>query len=280
MAQLNHFSDLLSRARQWNISVERTLETTGSLLAFGTHRGANVVLKVTKKRDDEWNAGDVLRAFNGDGTVRVYESEPGAVLLERLSPGNELVELIRRGEDNAATEILAEVIRQISNHIPPANCPTVLDWARGFDRYVQTGDSRVPQDLVIEAGEMYRRLANSQKRAMLLHGDLQHYNVLFDSSRGWIVIDPKGILGELEYEVGAILRNPIEQPELFISTAVIKQRLRILTNLLDLNDRRVLEWSFAQAILSAIWNIEDGFDVALDHPHLKLAQSIRSLLFP
>ena len=269
---------LLARARQWDVSIDEIRETTGSLLAFGSRRDTQVVLKITKKPGDEWRAGDMLRAFNGDGTVRVYESEPGAVLLERLNPGNELVELIRRGEDNAATEILAEVIRQTSHHIPPDNCPTVLDWARGFDRYVQTGDSRVPQDLVIEAGEMYRRLANSQQRLMLLHGDLQHYNVLFDSTRGWIAIDPKGILGELEYEVGAILRNPIEQPELFISTDVIEQRLRILTNVLDLNYRRLLEWSFAQAILSAIWNIEDGFTVARDHHSLKLAQSIRTMM--
>jgi streptomycin 6-kinase len=269
---------LLSRARQWDISIDEIRETTGSLLAFGSRRDTQVVLKVPKKPGDEWRAGEMLRAFNGEGTVRVYESEPGAVLLERLNPGLELVELIRRGEDNAATEILAEVIRQSSNHIPPDDCPTVLDWARGFDRYVQTDDSRVPHDLVIESGELYRCLANSQQRTMLLHGDLQHYNVLFDSSRGWIAIDPKGIVGELEYEIGAILRNPVEQPELFISTAVIEQRLRILTDVLDLNYRRVLEWSFAQAILSAIWDIEDGFPVTPDHHTLRLAQSIQTLL--
>ena len=43
---------------------------------------------------------------------------------------------------------------------------------------------------------------------MLLHGDLQHYNVLLDKDRGWVAIDPKGVVGELEYEVGALLRNP------------------------------------------------------------------------
>ena len=32
-------------------------------------------------------------------------------------------------------------------------------------------------------------------------------NVRFDSGRGWLAIDPKGVFGELEYEVGAVVRN-------------------------------------------------------------------------
>jgi streptomycin 6-kinase len=40
--------------------------------------------------------------------------------------------------------------------------------------------------------------------------DLHHYNVLSDSGRGWLAIDPKGLVGEVEYEVGAAIRNPID----------------------------------------------------------------------
>jgi streptomycin 6-kinase len=43
----------------------------------------------------------------------------------------------------------------------------------------------------------------------LLHGDLQHYNVLLDRKRGWLAIDPKGVVAEGEFELGAALRNPI-----------------------------------------------------------------------
>jgi streptomycin 6-kinase len=262
----------------WNMAIDHTSETLTSLLAFGTRHGAPVVLKIIKRRGDEWYAGEVLRAFDGHGTVRVYEYDGGAVLLERLVPGNELVELVRRGEDDKATEVLAQVMRQMSHHVPPERCPTVHDWGRGFERYLETQDTRVPHDLVFEARELYRSLANSQQSTMLLHGDLQHYNVLFDLSRGWVAIDPKGVVGELEYELGAMLRNPVEQPDLFLSQTIIERRLRILTDALDLNYRRALEWSFAQAVLSAIWDIEDGFAVPPDHHALKLARSIQILL--
>jgi streptomycin 6-kinase len=53
-------------------------------------------------------------------------------------------------------------------------------------------------------------LCSSQRYRRLLHGDLHHGNVLHDSERGWVAIDPKGVLGEPEYEIGVALRNPIE----------------------------------------------------------------------
>jgi streptomycin 6-kinase len=244
---------LLLRAKQWNVRVEKTFETDTSVLAFGLRGASPVVLKLTKHTGDEWHSGDMLRAFADDGMVKVYESEPGAVLLERLVPGSDLVSLVRDGNDEKATRILAEVIGQTANRTPPAGCPAVHDWARGFDRYLKTGDQRVPAALVHEAADLYRKLANSASRTMLLHGDLQHYNVLCDQQRGWVAIDPKGVVGQLEYEVGAILRNPVELPDFFTSPEVIGRRLQILTHALQLDYRRTVEWSYAQAVLSAIW---------------------------
>lgn len=275
---------LASRSRQWNVTIEHIRETQGSLLAFGRHNNDPVVLKLTKQQGDEWHSGRILQAFEGAGTVRVYEYGAGAVLLERLDPGNELVELVRTGDDEEATQIVAQVMKQMAHHTPPANCPTVLDWGRAFDRYQNNVDStpaKMPemhQALVTEAAELYRRLTVSQRTTMLLHGDLQHYNVLFDSCRGWVAIDPKGVVGELEYELGAILRNPVEQPDYFRSPTVIERRLRVLTDLLKLDYRRALEWSFAQAVLSAIWDLEDGYVVNADAPVLKLAVTVRSML--
>jgi len=269
---------LLSLAEQWHVAVDKTWETTESCFAFGTRGDTSVVLKISKRRNDEWHAGDILRSFDGGGTVRVYESEPGAVLLERLDPAKELVELVRAGNDDEATEILAQLMRQMSQHSPPSHCQTVLDWSRGFDRYLETGDQQLPGSLVREAHELYLSLANSQQNAMLLHGDLHHYNVLFDSTRGWVSIDPKGLVGELEYEVGAILRNPVENPDFFASTTVVKRRLNLLTAALNLNYDRALRWSFAQAVLSAIWVIEDGDELAPNNPSLRLVHALAPLI--
>ena len=269
---------LTLRASEWNVTVVEIRETEGSLLGFGLSNGRRVVLKVSSL-SDEMNSGTVLEAFQGAGTVRVHKSDHGAVLLERLDPATELVELVRSGRDDEATHILANTIGLMANHEPPPGCPTLFDWVRGFDRYLsEHSGGPISLQLVREAESVYRNLALSQRQTMLLHGDLHHYNVLFDSTRGWISIDPKGVVGELEYELGAIIRNPVELPDFYISRAVIERRLMQLTEALGLDYDRALRWTFAQAVLSAIWDVEDGVTVTSDHPSLCLAELTRMLL--
>ena len=93
-----------------------------------------------------------------------------------------------------------------------------------------------------------------------------------------MAIDPKGVVGEVEYEVGACLRNPVEQPELFATRSAVERRLRIFTEELSLDAGRVLEWAFSQAVLSALWSIEDGDGEDHYQPALKLAEVIELLL--
>lgn len=249
-------------------------ETPTSLLGFGVREGVRVVLKITKQAGDESHSGAVLKAYAGEGAVRVYEYEVGAVLLERLDPGEQLVNVVKRGDDDKATKILAEVMAKLANHEPPFGSPTVADWGRSFERYLQSGNKQIPHEVVEEARAMYEELVSSQRQTMLLHGDLQHYNVLFDNNRGWVAIDPKGVIGELEYEVSALLRNPVELPDVFANPVTIKHRLAILTTALHLDYPRALRWSYAQSILSAIWTIEDGHPLTPDNPSLLLARTL------
>jgi len=284
---------MLGHARKWGVVIETTFETQTSLIAFGS-RGAGsfesqaVVLKVSKREGDEWRSGKILHAFDRNGVARVYEHAPGAVLLERLKPGKSLAELALSGRDEEATDILADIIEQMTMQMSmsvgkastaPATVLTLWDWAKAFECYTTTPrDDKVPKQLVESAHRLYLSLCASQAEPRLLHGDLQHYNVLFDAERGWLAIDPKGVIGEVEYEIGAILRNPIEQPELFISRVSIERRIKQLTGKLNLNGERVLAWAFAQAVLSVLWDVEDGFAVDAMHPALRLALTIQPML--
>lgn len=271
---------LQAKAIEWNVRLEETRETPTSLLGFGVRDDVRVVLKMTKQHGDESHSGEVLQAYAGDGAVRVYECEVGAVLLECLEPGEQLVNVVKRGEDDLATAILAEVIAKLADHKAPGGCPTVADWGRGFDRYLQTGDEQISREVVEEAREMYQQLVSTQHKTMLLHGDLQHYNVLLDRERGWIAIDPKGVIGELEYELCALLRNPIELPEVFADPLTIKHRLDLLTTILGLDYSRALRWSYSQSILSALWAIEDGYPLSLlNNPSLLLARTMKTSFF-
>ena len=270
---------LAARARAWGVGIEMTRTTETSLVAFGARGGVPVVLKVLLRECDEWRAGEVLAAFGGRGTVRVYAHEPGAMLLERLAPGTPLAGLALTGRDDEATDILADVIRRMSpSPVAPGAFATLEGWGRAFEWYLTTGDAQVPRGRVIEAQRIFLDLCGSQRESRLLHGDLQHYNVLLDAERGWLAIDPKGVVGEVEYEIGAALRNPIERPETFLAPATIERRVKRYEAALGLDGGRVLAWGFAQAVLSAIWGVEDGFAVTPANPSLRLAETIEAML--
>jgi streptomycin 6-kinase len=266
------------RIRTWRVVVERESETESSIVAFGRRDGQPVTLKVVKNHGDEWRSGEILEAFEGKGVVRVYDYAEGAMLLERVTPGYSLASMALEGRDDQATEILADVIKKMSPRMPVKPVLTVQEWAKAFERHGTSANCQIPRDLLAEADLVYSELCSSQSQPRLLHGDLHHYNVLFDSERGWLAIDPKGIVGELEYEVGAVLRNPYEKPKLFTRASTIEKRVEHFALELNLNVNRMLAWGFAQAVLSAIWTVEDGFAVEPSHPWIALAGAIRPML--
>jgi streptomycin 6-kinase len=231
-----------------------------------------------KRPGDEWKSGDIVRAFGGRGMVRALEHEDGAVLLERLRPGTALTGLVVQGNDDGATSILASVIRDMKPDATPFGCPTVADWGRAFTQYRKRGDIQIAPALIDHAESVYLDLCATQRPTRLLHGDLQHYNVLHDDDRGWVAIDPKGVVGELEYELGASIRNPAELPALFTNAAVARARADRLCAALGLDADRAMAWSYAQAVLSAIWGVEDGYRVEPTTPVLVLANNLRPLL--
>jgi streptomycin 6-kinase len=259
-------------AQAWSIDIDETCETPTSIVAYGRRGEQFAVIKLVKVPGDEWNGGDVLCAFDGRGIVRVLEHAPGAMLLERLTPGDSLVSLSLDGRDDEATTVLADVIGAMSPHAAPAGVPTVADWALAFAR-----PHTLNADLVAEAADLYAQLVQSQTVTRLLHGDLHHANVLFDTRRGWTAIDPKGVVGEIAFEIGAALRNPIERPDLYANPEIIERRIQLFAERLHLDPRRILQWAFAQAVLSAIWEIEDGF-VGTEPRSLALAYATRALL--
>ena len=210
--------------------------------------------------------------------VRALEHVDGAVLLERLDPASPLVDLARRGDDEMATAILCDVIQAMAPQGAPAWCPTVRDWAQAFGRFMTSGDTRIALDVVARAERCFLTLYDSQRGPRLLHGDLQHSNVLFDHARGWVAVDPKGVIGEREYEVAAALRNPVECPELIADHAILERRLATYVSRLGLDRQRVIGWGFAQAVLSAIWEVEDGHSIDPTNPALRLAAALLPML--
>ena len=251
--------ELAAAMRRWRLVQDGpVLDTLHGCVAFVTQASQPRALKITRPDSDETNSVAALTHYDGRGAVRVLDHAGRAVLMERIEPGHGLAARVIEGDDDGATAILCDVMTKLHRDDPPAgHFPAVEEWGESFDDYRQTNGT-LPSALVDRAAALYRELCRTQGARVLLHGDLHHDNVLYDARRSWLAIDPKGVIGERAYETGALLRNPGTNAALFATPVIIDRRVRILCERLTLDRARVLGWCFAQAVLSAVWDSEDG----------------------
>jgi streptomycin 6-kinase len=201
---------------------------------------------------------EALLLFSGTGTVDVleYKLDSGAILLKRLSPGEPLSTVTN---DKQATSIASELMQQLRREVPVNhNFSTVIELLKGFEKLrkrFQGSTGPFPSDLLSRAESLASDLASSAKKEMVLHGDLHQDNILSDAKHCWVAVDPKGVVGEAEYEIGAFLRNRIPSDSRY--RELIKRRLHQFSEELELDPQKVRDWSLVHSVLSAWWSFED-----------------------
>ena len=221
-------------------------------------RGAvRAMLKVFKPASDERDATEFLRYLDGEAAVRVLDADRDAVLLERADGPRSLVAMALSGADMQAAEILAETIarRHAPRRAPIPTTLTPLDqqFASLFKRAAEHA-------LLARSAAVARRLLASPRDIIPLHGDLHHDNVLDGGARGWLVIDPKALIGERAYETANLFGNPWPHAELVHDAGRMRRLALLFAARLDLDSWRVLAFALAHAGLSASWDIDDGVD--------------------
>lgn len=226
----------------------------------GQQNGHPIVLKIGIDAEVFAQETLALQAFQGYGCVKLLDQNKtyGALLLERAIPGQSLTAFFHE-RDQEAVEISCYVMRQL--HQAPiqgfSSFPKIEDWLAALDR-----DWDISQNLIEKARKLRDSLLKAAAPSVLLHGDLHHNNILSQGSQ-WVVIDPKGILGEPAYEVAAFIRNPIPQLlEIENADKILSQRIVDFAKNLNLDEQRIHDWCFVQAVLAWVWAIEDGEDVA------------------
>jgi len=249
-------------AERWSLTVMPPFEPLSYNYVAPAVRddGADAVLKVGVPNAELLTEIEALRLFDGHGIVRLLEADAdrGVLLLERLKPGAPLSSL---SDDKQTTSIAAQVMRQLWKPAPSEHpFPTVAKWASGLERMRERfGDAGpFPGPLVETAERLFAELISSMAEPALLHGDLHHQNVLAAERQSWLAIDPKGVVGEPEYEVGALLRNPM--PQLLKESQpkrLLGRRVDQLAEELGFDRERLVGWGLAQAVLSAWWSYED-----------------------
>lgn len=92
----------------------------------------------------------------------------------------------------------------------------------------------------------------------VLHGDLHQQNLLWSVDRGWVAIDPHGVVGDPGYDVGPFLINPWNADP----AGLLAHRLPLLAQRLDMPVERVAGWGLVRAALAEAWHVQDTGRVA------------------
>lgn len=104
-------------------------------------------------------------------------------------------------------------------------------------------------------------LLSSPHDEVVLHGDLHHGNILDFGTRGWLAIDPKGLVGERGFDYANIFTNPdLAEPTrpVAIEPERFTQRVNIVSEIARIERQRLLMWIVAWCGLSSVWFLQEG----------------------
>jgi streptomycin 6-kinase len=215
------------------------------------------VLKVSFPHPGNVAEPKALAAWAGRGAVRLLEhdAEAFAMVLEEAGPHS-----LRDLPDAVERVVVAGRLNRRLAVPAPEGVPSLKVVADGWANEIEARHRRLraplADRLVGQAVETCRELAADQPN-LLVHGDMNLSNVLKGSREPWVVIDPKGWVGDPAYDAVNLLRDRWHtmagQAEL---AETLSYQLSAFAEAAELDRERVLRWVQACAVKDALWSIE------------------------
>ncbi|HGY5135589.1 MULTISPECIES: aminoglycoside phosphotransferase family protein [Citrobacter] len=250
------FNTWLSR---WGLTPDgQPLEThTSQLLPVVTKDGQKAILKLTDD-DSERNGCELMVWWNGNGAAKVLAHAAGAILLERATGAGSLADMSWSGNDAQACRIICHAASRL--HLPrnastPALTP-LLYWFRCL-----APAAKKHGGILTHCAEVANVLLSSPQNEVVLHGDLHHGNIIDFGTKGWLAIDPKGLVGERGFDYANIFTNPdLADPTkpVAIEPEIFTQRVNIVSEIAKIERQRLLMWIIAWCGLSSAWLLQEG----------------------
>jgi streptomycin 6-kinase len=229
--------------------------------------GRRAVLKICFPDRESEHEAEALARWGGNGAVRLLERDLDrrALLVEHCSPGTPLSAAGAETALDVLTGLLPRLWIEASEPFRSLEEEAAL-WAGSLRETWEEAGRPFEQALLDEALQALFELRVSQGEPVLVNQDLHTGNVLRAEREPWLVIDPKPLVGEREFNAAPILRSR----ELCASRRGVLRTLDLLTSELGLDRERVRRWALGQTIA---WAWENGRP--LSH-HVELARRLAS----
>jgi streptomycin 6-kinase len=244
----------------WDLKIDGEAFVTawGSRLAPVLRGETPAMLKIASG-PEERDGGAVMEWWGGEGAARVLARDDDALLMERATGDRSLARMVEAGADDEATRVLCGVaagLHSVRATSPPKVVKPLSVWFRALEPAAAAQGG-----ILVESARVARSLLEDPRDEAILHGDLHHENVLDFGPRGWLAIDPKGLIGERGFDFANLFCNPwpaADDPGRF------RRRLGLVTRATGLDANRLQRWILAYAGLSAAWTLES--DMPADGP--------------
>jgi len=255
---LTDFPQLIRYCQQrWRINIHSHFPLSYHFVAPARKAdGSELVVKFFVEPSELLHEQETLTALAGENTVKIVNSdaEKGILLLEKLSPGYSLSSLSTKDE---AALIAARLMKSLWR-MPHSDSTieTAVKREKHLQKYVEAypnGIDFLSSETLQHALAIFSELNRTSQQLFLLHGDLHHDNIL-QSGKAWKIIDPKGLIGEKEYEIIPFLLNHLPKTNV---AEVVDHRINIFVKELNVSKKRILLWGYAHSVLATCWLIED-----------------------
>jgi streptomycin 6-kinase len=236
------------------IDLQPVANMSFNYVASGFQNEKPIILKLGLDEKALANEADCLRALAQHGAAKVIAHEPDMILMQRANPGTTLKEYFPDNDKQAVSIVCqsmqllhkAEIPKQ--HHFLPLN-----ELLRTLDN-----DLDIPHPVLSKARPLRDDLLASTDKIVLLHGDLHHENILKHGD-GWLVIDPKGFVGDPVFDLCAFIHNPI--PALLEQDnpiEIIDHRIQACAAALGFSKQRIQTWLYVKSVLCWAWCLDDN----------------------
>lgn len=267
---------------EWRIENAEPIADTvaGSVYDVTLAEGVPAIVKHLKPKvlEDSQRGADFLAWRDGVGCVRLL-ARTGTMLLMEHAGRITLRDHLEAQGDADATRIAAEALlayHRPSETPPPTSLqPLPRYFASLFDKAERDRREGLAGPFA-EAADMAEALIADQRDIKPLHGDLHHENIVY-GPRGWLIIDPAGLIGDAALDVANMFSNPLDRFDLNRSEERIAAMAGVFAETLQRDVRTILRYAFAYGCLSAAWHDEGGDTEECDN-ELAVATAIRTVL--
>ncbi|TPK94684.1 MULTISPECIES: aminoglycoside phosphotransferase family protein [unclassified Mesorhizobium] len=267
---------------RWKVSAPELIAETFSSRIWKVTRedGSPAIVKDLKPFDDvadELRGEHYLAWRRGEGAVQLIGRDGNRMLLEYA--GDRLLsEHLAEHGDDAATAIAADVMAKLlspSEHTSPPDLQPLRERYVSLFRAAKVDRAAGRTSLYVHAADIAERLLAYPHAVRPLHGDLHHDNILL-GPRGWLAIDPKGVLGDPGFDAANMFYNPLDRDDLCLDPRRIAHMADIFGRTLGQPPRAILDHAIAYGCLSAAWHREDKNAVD-ENRELAVAEAVRKV---